>query len=127
MRIAKERWLAFLLISPSLVALLIFVYGFIAWTLRVSLTNWKGLLPDYTWAGLSNYSKALTDPDFASSVLRVAAYGVIVVPTMLGLALLFALLLDTPRARARKFSRLAIFLPYAVPAVISSLLYELLV
>jgi multiple sugar transport system permease protein len=81
---------------------------------------------EQVWAGLSNYSKALTDPEFASSVLRVAAYGVIVVPAMLGLALLFALLLDTPRARARKFSRLAIFLPYAVPAVISSLLWGFL-
>ncbi|ADB30909.1 binding-protein-dependent transport systems inner membrane component [Kribbella flavida DSM 17836] len=78
------------------------------------------------WAGLSNYSKAITDPDFAASVLRVAAYGVLVVPAMLGLALLFALLLDSPRARATKFSRLAIFLPYAVPAVISSLLWGFL-
>jgi multiple sugar transport system permease protein len=81
---------------------------------------------EQVWAGLSNYTEALTDPDFASSVLRVAAYGAIVVPAMLGLALLFALLLDTPRARARKFSRLAIFLPYAVPAVISSLLWGFL-
>lgn len=81
---------------------------------------------EQVWAGLSNYSKAVTDPDFAASVLRVAAYGALVVPAMLGLALLFALLLDTPRARARKFSRLAIFLPYAVPAVISSLLWGFL-
>ncbi|MEV8373446.1 sugar ABC transporter permease [Kribbella sp. NPDC056861] len=78
------------------------------------------------WAGLSNYSQALTDGEFASSVLRVAAYGVLVVPAMLGLALLFALLLDSPRARATRFSRLAIFLPYAVPAVISSLLWGFL-
>jgi multiple sugar transport system permease protein len=78
------------------------------------------------WAGLSNYSRAITDAEFASSVLRVAAYGVLVVPAMLGLALLFALLLDSPRARATRFTRLAIFLPYAVPAVISSLLWGFL-
>ncbi|WP_020387143.1 carbohydrate ABC transporter permease [Kribbella catacumbae] len=81
---------------------------------------------EQVWAGLSNYSKAMTDPDFAASVLRVAAYGVLVVPAMLGFALLFALLLDSPRARATKFARLAIFLPYAVPAVISSLLWGFL-
>ena len=34
---------------------------------------------------------------------------------MLGLALLFALLLDSRRTRAGSFSRIAIFLPYAVP------------
>jgi multiple sugar transport system permease protein len=45
---------------------------------------------------------------------------------MLGLALLFALLLDSPRARARRFARIAIFLPYAVPGVIASLLWGFL-
>jgi multiple sugar transport system permease protein len=45
---------------------------------------------------------------------------------MLGLALLFALLLDAARVRAQRFSRLAIFLPYAVPTVIASLLWGFL-
>ena len=82
---------------------------------------------EQVFAGLDNYTKALTDPEFwASSVLGAAVYGAILVPTMLGLALLFALLLDSPRARARRFSRIAIFLPYAVPAVIASLLWGFL-
>jgi len=78
------------------------------------------------WAGLENYRTALSDPDFVASVLRVLVYGVILVPTMLGLALLFALLLDARRVRAKSFSRVSIFLPYAVPAVISSLLWGFL-
>jgi multiple sugar transport system permease protein len=45
---------------------------------------------------------------------------------MLGLALLFALLLDTPSVRAKRFGRMAIFLPYAVPGVIASLLWGFL-
>ena len=79
------------------------------------------------WAGLSNYQHALVgDPDFMASVGRVALYGLVLVPTMLGLALLFALLLDARGTRARGFSRVSIFLPYAVPAVISSLLWGFL-
>ncbi len=78
------------------------------------------------WAGLTNYTRVFEDPEFFASVLRVLAYGIIVVPTMLGLALLFALLLDSKRSRGTNFSRLAIFLPYAVPAVISSLLWGFL-
>nr|WP_245566775.1 sugar ABC transporter permease [Jonesia quinghaiensis] len=78
------------------------------------------------WAGFSNYARSLSDPDFVDSVIRVFTYGLLVVPTMLGMALLFALLLDSGRSRARNFSRLAIFLPYAVPAVISSLLWGFL-
>lgn len=78
------------------------------------------------WAGLENYSRVFADPEFIASVLRVLTYGLLVVPTMLGLALLFALLLDSKRSRATGFSRLTIFLPYAVPAVISSLLWGFL-
>lgn len=78
------------------------------------------------WAGLSNYTAALTDAELGHGALRVLGYGVIVVPVMLGLALLFALLLDTERVRARSFSRLAIFLPYAIPGVVAALLWGFL-
>jgi multiple sugar transport system permease protein len=75
------------------------------------------------FAGLSNYTTQLTDPTFISSLLRVLLYSVILVPVMLGLALLFALLLDARRVGLQRFSRLAIFLPYSVPIVIASLLW----
>jgi multiple sugar transport system permease protein len=78
------------------------------------------------FAGLSNYSSALTDAAFLSSVLRVVIYSLILVPVMLGLALLFALLIDARRVRLQRFGRLSIFLPYAVPTVIASLLWGFL-
>jgi multiple sugar transport system permease protein len=78
------------------------------------------------FAGLSNYASGLTDPTFLDSLLRVLLYSVILVPVMLGLALLFALLLDTRRVRFQRFARLSIFLPYAVPSVIASLLWGFL-
>jgi multiple sugar transport system permease protein len=78
------------------------------------------------FAGLSNYASALTDAPFLSSLLRVVIYSLILVPVMLGLALLFALLLDARRVRFQRFGRLAIFLPYAVPTVIASLLWGFL-
>lgn len=78
------------------------------------------------WAGLSNYSAALSDPELLEGAGRVLRYGATLVPLMLGLALLFALLLDNARTRGRAVSRLAIFLPYAVPGVIASLLWGFL-
>jgi len=78
------------------------------------------------YAGLENYRRVLTDTEFGDSVLRVLLYGAILVPAMLGLALLFALLLDWPWTRLRRLSRIAIFLPYAVPGVIASLLWGFL-
>ncbi|MEE1941569.1 sugar ABC transporter permease [Streptomyces sp. TRM 70361] len=78
------------------------------------------------WAGLSNYADALGDPELTAGALRVLGYGLIVVPVMLGLALVFALMLDADRVRGRSFTRLAIFLPYAVPGVIAALLWGFL-
>ena len=46
----------------------------------------------------------------------MALFLVIQVPVMLGLALFFALALDSGLMRLAKFSRMAIYVPYAVPA-----------
>jgi multiple sugar transport system permease protein len=78
------------------------------------------------FAGLDNYRAALDDAELWRSAGRVLLYGALLVPTMLLLALLFALLLDAPRARLRRFARVSIFLPFAVPAVIASLLWGFL-
>jgi multiple sugar transport system permease protein len=78
------------------------------------------------FAGLSNYASGLSDSTFLSSLLRVLLYSLILVPVMLGLALLFALLLDAQRVKFQRFARLSIFLPYAVPVVIASLLWGFL-
>lgn len=75
------------------------------------------------FVGLENYAHALTDSEFLAGFRRLAVYGVIAVPLTLGLALLFALLLDLGAARAKQFSRTAIFIPYAVPGVVASLMW----
>ncbi|WP_405019693.1 sugar ABC transporter permease [Kitasatospora sp. NBC_00070] len=78
------------------------------------------------WAGLANYTSALSDPELLGGAGRTLLYGILLVPTMLGAALLLALLLDTPAIRFGAFSRLAIFLPYAVPGIVASLLWGFL-
>ncbi|MGW7296874.1 carbohydrate ABC transporter permease [Streptomyces sp. NPDC054829] len=78
------------------------------------------------WAGLQNYTDALGDSELVDGALRVLGYGCIVVPVMLGLALLFALMLDSERVRPAPFTRLAIFLPYAIPGVVAALLWGFL-
>lgn len=75
------------------------------------------------FVGLHNYVAALTDPDFLAGFGRLAIYGAIAIPLTLGLALLFALLLDSTVTRAKRFSRTAIFIPYAVPGVVASLMW----
>jgi glucose/mannose transport system permease protein len=123
MRIAKERWLAFLLISPSLVALLIFVYGFIAWTLRVSLTNWKGLLPDYTWAGLSNYIALTQDRRFGIGVTNTIIFTILFMVGCLLLGLALAILLDQ-RLPGEGFFRNAFLFPMAISFIVTGVVWR---
>ncbi|MFE7074346.1 carbohydrate ABC transporter permease [Streptomyces sp. NPDC057620] len=78
------------------------------------------------WAGLENYTDSLTDSELLAGALRVLGYGAIVVPVMLGLALLFALMLDADRVRLAPVTRLAIFLPYAIPGVVAAMLWGFL-
>jgi multiple sugar transport system permease protein len=52
--------------------------------------------------------------------------GLAQVPIMLGLALIFALLLDSTVLKGKKFFRLAFFAPYAVPGVIASIMWGFL-
>lgn len=129
----RQSVVAYAMLTPAIVLFAIFMAAPIVYTLVLSFftTKLNGLGlgeggRSSIFAGLSNYARTLSDPDFGFSVGRVIVYGALLVPTMLGLALLFALLLDSPRVRGRRFARLAIFLPYAVPAVISSLLWGFL-
>ncbi|WP_405809666.1 sugar ABC transporter permease [Streptomyces sp. NBC_01520] len=118
---------------PATVLFLLFFALPIGYALHLSFrrTEVKGLglgkgARDEIWAGLANYTDALSDSELLHGALRILGYGAIVVPVMLGLALLFALLLDTERVRLRAFTRLAIFLPYAIPGVIAALMWGFL-
>lgn len=78
------------------------------------------------FGGLSQYSQVFANGPFWSSIERVLLFGVVQVPIMLGLALLFALLLDSPLLRGKKFFRLAFFVPYAVPGVVAAIMWGFL-
>jgi multiple sugar transport system permease protein len=82
--------------------------------------------PQEVFGGLENYTRALGDAEFIRSVGRVLLFGVVQVPVMLLLALVFALLLDSGTARLKRFFRLTYFAPYAVPTVIGAIMWGFL-
>ncbi|PWD52080.1 ABC transporter permease [Serinibacter arcticus] len=132
-RRSRRRWVApYLFLLPAGVLFIAFLAIPIVYAVYLSLRGLKvtGSGPfgtrEETWVGLDNYVRTFTDPEFFAGFGRLALYGLIAIPLTLGLALLFALLLDLPRVRAARFSRVAIFIPYAVPGVIASLLWGFL-
>jgi len=133
---ARRRWprlAPYLFLAPAIVLFVLFLLLPIIYTVYLSLRRVQvsglGLGPgarSEVWAGLDNYRDAVTDMELWRGALRVLLYGGILTPVMLGAALLFALLLDAQRVRARRFARISIFLPYAVPAVTATLMWGFL-
>ncbi|MFI2363708.1 carbohydrate ABC transporter permease [Promicromonospora sp. NPDC019610] len=118
----------YLFTAPAVILYVTFMLVPVGYAVWLSLRAYRiegALLGRKTevFVGLDNYVAVLTDPEFAAGFGRLAIYGVIAVPLTLGLALLFALVLDTPAARLKRFGRTAIFIPYAVPGVVAALLW----
>jgi len=94
----------------------------IAYSIYLSLFRTQ-MVGGTRFVGLENYGRAFSDPQFWEALGRVALFLVVQVPIMLGIALLVALALDSGRLYGKAFFRISIFLPYAVPAVVATLMW----
>ena len=120
----RQRRAAYTLVLPFMalfVGLLVVPLGY---ALYLSLFADR-LVGGTVFVGLQNYADALGDELFTSGVLRMGRFLLLQVPVMLGLALVFALALDSARLRWARFFRLGIFLPYAVPSVVAALIRDM--
>ncbi|MFF2273745.1 carbohydrate ABC transporter permease [Agromyces sp. NPDC058136] len=102
------------------------VYAFVQSLFTLQRSGLGLEAPTLEFTPLANYARLLGDTEFIASLGRVALFGLVQVPVMLGLALLLALLLDSRSARGKSFFRLAAFLPYAVPGVIAAVMWSFL-
>ena len=112
-----EKQLPKLVLAPSFVAILIFVYGFIGWTAWVSFTKSK-LLPRYDIVGLIQYDRLFVSPrwDVAFSNLFVFGFLFIVISMLLGL--LLAILLDQ-KIRTEGIIRTIYLYPMALSLIVT--------
>ncbi len=91
----NETILSIALLAPSIIAVAIFVYGFIGWSIRVSMSAWKGLIPDYTFVGLKQYIELMThDQRFGIDVRNTAIFTVGFITGCLVIGLGLAILLE---------------------------------
>ena len=104
---------------------ILFIFVFIIpiiYSLYISLFQNK-LIGGQVFVGLDNYKKLLVDGQFWDGVKRVVLYTIIQVPVMLIISQALALGLDSLRLRGTKFIRIVAFLPYGVPAIVSTLMW----
>ncbi len=112
-----QAWLPRLVISPSAVLVLVFVYGFILYTGYLSLTDSK-MLPSYGFVGLENYQKLWALPHWHKSLANLGIFAglYIVISSVLGLGL--AILLDQ-KIRAEGVLRPIYLYPMALSFIVT--------
>ncbi|CAM5684037.1 Lactose transport system permease protein LacF [Streptomyces alboniger] len=121
-RRSRRSWRGWGFIGPFAAVFALVFLAPLAYSVYLSLFR-EQLIGGTTFVGLDNYEQALRDEQFWGALGRVSLFLAVQVPIMLGIALLVALALDSGRLYGKDFFRIAIFLPYAVPAVVASLMW----
>jgi len=112
-------------LAPFATVFVVFLVAPLAYAFYLSLYT-KGLATGERFGGLDNYVRVFKDPSFWSGVWFVVRFTAILVPVQMAVSLMAALVLDSLTSRFSRFSRLVIFVPYAIPAVIGALMWGFL-
>jgi glucose/mannose transport system permease protein len=119
----NETLLSISLLLPSIVAVAIFVYGFIGWSVRVSLSQWKGLNPNYDWAGLQQYINLFNnDPRFVIDVRNTVMFTILFILGCLVIGLGLAILLDQ-RLKGEPLFRAIFLFPMSISFIASGVVW----
>lgn len=119
----RDKIIGIALVSPSIIAVFVFIYGFIFWSFRVSLSQWKGLLPNYAWAGFQNYISLFSDARFQIDIRNTLIFTVLFVTGCLVLGLGMAVLLDRG-IRGEAFFRTIFLFPMAISYIVTGVVWR---
>jgi glucose/mannose transport system permease protein len=112
-----DRWLPKLVLSPTLAASLVFVYGFILITIALSFTESR-LLPNWEWAGFERYVDLFDNERWWLSAKNLAIFGTLFIAFSMALGLLLAIFLDQ-KIRGEGFLRAIYLYPMALSFIVT--------
>jgi ABC-type sugar transport system permease subunit len=120
-----ERRLAWTMVTPALVAVLLVAVFPLAWTVWESLHLHDLRMPwlGRPFVGLDNYAELARDARFWQSMAHTALFAVVTVTAELVLGLALALAMHRA-ARGRGPIRAAVLVPWALPTVVAGLLWR---
>ncbi|MGB7537139.1 MAG: sugar ABC transporter permease [Anaerolineales bacterium] len=136
----RDRIIAILLITPSVLAVGVFVYAFIGWSGWASLIKWNDMLPlrsvaplpdswtifppYVSFAGLDNYIRLIvSDERFQKDIQNTLVFTVLFLVSCIGSGLLLAVLLDR-KIRAEALFRNIFLSPYAVSLIVTGVVWR---
>ncbi len=91
--------------------------------MRVSLSSWRGLIPDFTFVGLQQYIELMSDRRFHIDVRNTAIFTVIFLIACLAIGLFLAVLLDQ-RLRGENLFRSIYLFPMAISFIVTGVIWR---
>jgi glucose/mannose transport system permease protein len=119
---SADIWLPKLVLAPSIVVSLVFVYGFIGLTAWISLTNSR-LLPRYALAGVGRYRELFGNDVWWTSAANLGWFGIPFIAICVGIGLLLAILLDQ-RIRLEGGLRAIYLYPMALSSIVAGTAWQ---
>lgn len=93
LRTRIQDWLPKVVLAPSFAVILLFVYGFILFTILLSFTGSK-MLPLYTFVGFTNYSRLWAQENWHIAISNIAIFASLYIVICTALGLMLAIFLD---------------------------------
>ena len=121
----KELQLAAVLILPAFLIMAVVTLYPLVHSFIISFRDWSLLEPNaaHIFVGFENYRKVFSDSQFLSSVKVTLSFVFLAVSLEVVLGFLLALLLNRDFV-GRKLVRMLALLPWAVPAVVSGIMWK---
>ncbi len=88
-----QKWLPQIVLAPSMLVVVVCIYGYILWTAILSLTSSR-FLPSYNFAGISQYEKLMDNDRWMTSITNLGIFGVLFILLAIGIGVALAIFLD---------------------------------
>src|SRR5215475_11616380 len=112
-------------VAPFLLGFVLFMLVPLGYAIYTSLYTYR-IIGGTVFTGAANYTQTLQNGLFWNGVIRVVIFGAIQIPVMLVIAFFFATAFDLGVAKYGRTFRTIFFIPFAVPVVVSALMWGFL-
>ncbi|OUC06144.1 hypothetical protein RY27_22835 [Litorilinea aerophila] len=118
-----DMFIAVLVLTPSIIAVALFIYGFIGWTFYMSTVKWNSQVPDFTFVGLANWERLFSDRRFHIDLRNLVYYAAGFMTQCIVFGFIIAALLDQ-KIKGEAIYRTIIIFPFAVSGIVTGVAWR---
>ena len=118
----RERLLAYLLLTPTLIAFGIFMFWPVIYTFYLSFFKWNMVSPNKTFVGLDNFAKILQDDVMHKVLANTLWYIILFILIDFVLPYIISYLLSFVVKKGTSFFKVSLFVPSLISLVVGAII-----